>query len=388
MASSTLLPSVEGTVEELVHAHSMESGLGKRKRAGRPTVGGRGAIWDQLQQAFINTDSTRTKNGLPGVPYTVKHALTRLKGVWSNYGPNVQPGMAPTDWCWLVDYTIDIVSAVKRDLDAANDAQSLFLSLADAVRVLRVSGLGGGSTFTLAAPAAESAYKDAAASCEIVSLQPVPALLSNYIGWQDWLRVRDYVEKLMKNANSPENARLLGWTRYVLSLLLPPIEDSTAVPVHVLYPGVSDSLTVFDVNMQECSITVKEGVKAIIVPPSVQAALQWAVTTRDASSKRERLLPRRLTTDSLLSRVSRGLLKGILKGKDLSIRCCEAAWTTHAFSATLDALDKDTARLDVRSEGKRIDVLRLLGQGLYPSTVVSAPALRFPDDDVLVADLL
>lgn len=380
--------AVEGTLDDLVLSQMIDNGALKRKRAGRPAVGGRGAIWDQLVTALVSAGKP-TKNGLPGVPYSVKNTVARLKVVWSTFVPGVEPGVAPTDWAWVSSNPAELAHAILCDLRTPDSAHRLLEALADAVRVLHP-----------AEEETEALYRSASRRGTPLPLQPVPAVMDNFVAWPDWLRIVGHVNALAARPdNSPEAGRLLGWGRFVLMTLVP--ESAGGTPLDVMPGGGPGATCLADVlclstrpgePRADNKVTVdKHGVlcmpgtaEVMQLGPAAQACISWALKTRESADHMERLLPRRLTADSVLARLSKGLLKGVLKGKVLSVRGCRLAWTVSAFAATLREIDKDMQRLGLTAD---VDALKLLSQGVHLAHVPSLK-LRFPDDDVPVADLI
>ena len=424
MEITTMDAHQEGTLDELASRDGIIDTAGvKRARAGRPAVGGRGVIWAELQDAFMSVNSLRTKNGLPGVPYTVKATIGHVKHTWSTYVPGVDPGVAPTDFTWLVAAPATLSAAVLRDVRRASSTPAILTALADTVRVLRAKLQG--TTF---GEEHEEVYRSAATEGVAMPLHPSRGLLSNSIVYEDWQRVRSYLDSYVETHEtraaagatedttrpkvSPEALRLAGWGRVVLTFLMPPPEHPALAPwdavvtsgpyrtatqdcsvdsvrLRVTPPSLSSSASpeIDPVRMvvnYDGSVCLPGSVTPLEGTPTTKRTLLWALRTRESAEDGDRLLPRRLTSNGVLERLSRGLLRDVLRGKILSVQGCQAAWTTHAFQATLAALAQDERALGL-TEGS--DVMTLLGKGIHSATAPSA-RLHFPGDHVPVSALI
>jgi hypothetical protein len=105
---------------------------------------------------------------------------------------------------------------------------------------------------------------------------------------------------------------------------------------------------------------------------------------RDTAVHMERLLPRRLSVDVILRRLSKGPLKTSLKGKTLTGAAAHTAWTTHAFKDALDALDKSMDMYKLSA----VDPISVVQRAVYPRIASAVPALLMAGDDVPASALV
>lgn len=419
---------MEGTMSDMLQAQPVAT-KEDRKRSGRPTVGGKGEAWDGLLHVFLSDGTVKTKNGLPGVPYSVRATLAALKTVWSDYAPGVTTGSAPTDWLWLATSADSIIAAITGDVYATAESSKYLHALADVCAVLarrtsnaHVTDVQAPSV--LYTPELQGKYRSAADAGSPMSLHASPCVLHHHVSFADWKRLHDAVAALRakhaedgaaaegaKEGYSPEAVRLLGWTDFVMGMLLPQAEGGAPLDVaHATLPSMQsdgllvDSLVVvkageplpakghfntveFDRTAQKAVLTLGAGSASPVrveLSPRCSAALVWVMGQRENAAHMERLLPRRLSVDVILRRVSRGALKGGLKGKVLTGGAALTAWTTHAFAEALDAVDKAMERYSLAA----VDPVTVLRRAVYPRIASAVPPLLLPGDDVPVSALV
>jgi hypothetical protein len=415
---------MEGTMADMLQAQPVQT-REDRKRSGRPTVGGKGEAWDSLLSVFLADGSVKTKNGLPGVPYSVRSTLTAVKIVWSDYAPGVTAGSAPTDWLWLATSADAIIAAITGDVYATGESSRYLHALADVCAVLarRTSSAhvtDAQAPVVLYTAELQGKYRAAAEAGSPMTLHASPCVLHHHVAYPDWVRLYDAVAQLQAKQRqegpegkefSPETLRLLGWADFAMGMLLP-MRDGEA-PLDVTWatlPGMSgegllvDSLVVaktgeplptrgvyntveYDRATQTAAITLAAGTAGatrLDLSPRVAAALVWVMGQRESAVHMERLLPRRLTVDVILRRLSKGALKPSLKGKVLTGNAALVSWTTHAFATALDALDKSMSlyKLDA------VDPISVVQRAVYPRIASAIPPLLMAGDDVPAAALV
>ena len=412
---------MEGTMSDLLQAQPVET-REDRKRAGRPAVGGRGEIWDALQRAFLADGHVKTKNGLPGVPYSVRNTLTAIKTVWSEYAPGVVPGAAPADWMWLATAADSVIQSITHDVYATDGAKFLH-ALADTCAVLARRATSEHVTdaqapIVLYTEELQAKYRTAAVHGRPLSLHPTPSALHHHVAYEDWVRMRDWVRRqwhqgialaaAMGKEQSPELARLLGWANLALSFQLPVFDNGAPLDVRyadaLTHGSLLDTLVVakagaplpkgehntvhYDRDAKTAVITLAAGTPkeaVLVLPAPVSEAVEWAFTQRDSAVHMERLLPRRLSVDVILRRLSRnGPLKACLKGKVLTAAGCRMAWTTHAFADALGELSAAIERVGLGA----VDPLTVLAAAVYPRTLEGVQPLLLLGDDIPAAALL
>lgn len=397
---------LEGTLESLLSAQPVDT-RGERKRSGRPCVGGKGEVWDQLLQVFLHESHTRTKNGLPGVPYTIKNTLSALKSVWSDYVPDVTAGTAPTDFLWISTCADHLIHAITSDVYATADSGKLLHALADAAAVLAKRTSVDHVTDVQAPqvlypPELQAKYRAAAMAGSPMQLHPSPCTLYHYVRFSDMHRIMQTVQEMRKDSTlSPEAARLLGWGQFVLTLLLPmqggaaPLDvqmgleegsciDSLRVWKDKQAAQMDKELPLIDLNRQTKEGYVLLGGASYGLSPEAVDAFEWVYSQREGAMHMERLLPRRLSADVILRRLSKGPLKPLLKGKLLTVKAMRTAWTTHAFHDVLQALDARLEAMNLHC----VDPLTTLSRAVLPRTLASLPTLYFPGDDVPASALV
>jgi len=409
---------MEGTMADMLQAQPVET-KEDRKRSGRPTVGGKGEAWDGLLQVFLSDGTVKTKNGLPGVPYSVRATLAALKIVWSDYAPAVTTGSAPTDWLWLATSADAIIAAITGDVYATAESSKYLHALADVCSVLarRTSNAhvtDAQAPPVLYTPELQGKYRAAADAGSPMSLHASPCVLHHHVAFSDWKRLYAAVEALRVNKYgeghegkecSPETLRLLGWADFIMGMLLPQAEDKA--PLDVMHSTLAsmqsdgllvDSLVIvkpgeplppkghinaveYDKAAQKVTLTLNAGSPGAVkveLSPRTTAALLWVMGQREGAMHMERLLPRRLSVDVVLRRLSRGVLKASLKGKVLTGAAALTAWTTHAFADALNALDASMERYTLAS----VDPITVLQRAVYPRIASAVPPLILPSDDV------
>lgn len=415
---------MEATMSDMLQAQPVET-KEDRKRSGRPTVGGKGEAWNALLRVFLEDGNVKTKNGLPGVPYSVRATMAAVKMVWSEYAPGVTSGSAPTDWLWLATSADSIVAAITGDVYATAESSRYLHALADVCSVLarRTSNAhvtDAQAPCVLFTEDLQGKYRAAAQAGSPMSLHASPCVLHHHVSYADWQRVQQAVIQMQTKQReegpeakgfSPETLRLLGWADCALSLMLP-MRDGEA-PLDVAYHALPsmqaeglfvDSLVVvrtgeplppkgvyntveLDRATKVASLTLGAGsVSAVKVALSdhAAAALEWVMGQRETAVHMERLLPRRLTVDVILRRLSKGALKPSLKGKVLTGGAALMAWTTHAFADALDALDKTMDRYKLSA----VDPIAVAQRAVYPRLASAVPPLLMAGDDVPAAALV
>lgn len=407
---------------------------GDRKRSGRPCIGGRGELWSQLLSLLLSGAANRTKNGLPGIPYAIRNTVQSLKVVWSLYAPAVTSGAAPADFLWLSTSATALVDAMTNDttLSSAACSQHLY-ALADVARALGQRTSDAHVTAVQApqalfTPALEEAYRLAGSRCCPTTLYPAPPVLRNYVSLPDVSRLLAFtlstLEERARVGHTPELVRLLHWGTFVLTFLLPfagealPLdlllkrerpggvsvtaaaEDSPVPPPTPLTrPYIVDGLCVWrHAGGGEApsypAVSTEDGAYVVHLSRTLQApvprdgpahkSLQWVLEQREGAAHGERLLPRRLTVDTVLRRLSTGAWSPVLKGRTLTGKLVLTAWTTDAFASVLSALDERLQALRL-ADADALDVLRL---SVFPCTIQAVPPLHFPGDHVLASALL
>lgn len=417
---------MEGTMTDMLQAQPVDT-KEDRKRSGRPTVGGKGEAWDGLLYVFLTDGTVKTKNGLPGVPYSVRATLAALKTVWSDYAPGVTSGSAPTDWLWLATSADSIIAAITGDVYATSESSKYLHALADVCAVLARRASNAHVSDAQAPPVLYTAelqgkYRAAADAGSPMSLHASPCVLHHHVSFADWKRLYDTVASLRAKHHedgpegkefSPEAMRLLGWADFAMGMLLPQADDGRAPldVAHATLPSLQsdgllvDSLVVVksgealpakgafntvemvDAVTKTAVLTLGAGTSSPVrveLAPRTAAALTWVMGQREGAAHMERLLPRRLCVDVILRRLSRGALKSSLKGKVLTGSAALTAWTTHAFADALDAVDKAMSKYTLAA----VDPICVLQRAVYPRIASAVPPLILPSDDVPAAALV
>lgn len=395
---------LEGTMEDLMQQQPVDT-RGERKRSGRPCVGGKGELWDGLLQVFLSESHARTKNGLPGVPYAIRNTIGHLKMVWSEYVPGVATGTAPTDFLWIATAADAVIDRITSDIYATADCSKYLHALADAAAVLSKRSSSAHVTDiqapqVLYPPELQAKYRAAAVAGCPRSLHPTPCTSFHYVHYMDLLRLQDAVRTMHNTEGlSPETARLVGWGNFVMTLLLP-VQDGAA-PLHMQMGGdcfldelrvwkhdaagmAAEGVPVIKVDRQGDTAMLVKGTFTYELSCVARKALQWVYEQRDGAVHMERLLPRRLTADTVLRRLSKGPLKGLLKGKLLTVKGITTTLTTYMLDDVLTMLDSRLKALQLAD----VDALDILTHGVYPSTVKGIPALFFPGDEVPASALV
>jgi hypothetical protein len=426
---------MEGTIGALLHAQPVDTSPEDRKRSGRPCVGGRGELWEALTQLMLFETDSRTKNGLPGVPYAMKHTLMALKEVWTRYAPGVRLGVPPLDCVWLAASADAMVPAILTDVYLApGECRRYLQALVDVTTVLsrRTSQewiTDAHAPRALFTPALISRYAQAVLEATPAPLHPTPCLAQHYVSWADVERLYGAAQEMLAGAVElklgPDTVRALGWGRFVLALFMPVPGVDNGAPPHVTYgrdvlnqlrvakPGSSSSSSssaeAMDTEGEEeegvpppracvflaCDVARKEawlevpGVVPSLPPrrvpltgPATEAAL-WVWLQRESAVHGERLFPKRVTSDVILKRLSRAM-PAHLHGRVLTSMGLHTAWVTHAFHDVLALLQARTQTLQLAG----CDAPALLTTAVYPATVAALPRLCFPGDDVHADDLL
>lgn len=407
--------AMEGTIDSLLQAQPVDVLSVDRKRSGRPCVGGKGEVWDNLTAVVVELSEIRTKNGLPGVPYALKNTINALREVWTDYAPGARAGVAPHDFLWISSAAESMITAINTDiyLDSSDCARFL-QSLSDVAEILsrRTSSewlTDAQAPVALYTPELIARYAAAAAQCSPLSLHPTPSLKTHFVCWEDVERVhtacQDMLARAVENKLGSEATRTLGWASLVFTVCAPhPGRDNGAPLTTIAGTDVLNTLKVWkladktrvvagDSPFLVCDSALRT---ATIGIPNAQGvythynysgaaadAFLWAWMQRETSVHGERLLPKRVTADVILRRASK-VLSAYLHDKTLSTTGIHIAWTTWAFQDVLALLQQRIHTLQLAD----CDALSLLRTAVFPSTVSATPRLCFPGDDVTVTALL
>ena len=424
---------MEGTIGALLHAQPVDTSPEDRKRSGRPCVGGKGELWDAITQLMLFETDCRTKNGLPGVPYAMKSTMAALREVWTRYAPGVRLGVPPLDCVWIASAADTMIPSILTDvyLDLP-DAMKFLQALADVSAVLsrRTSEewiTDAHAPRAMFTPAVTAKYVAAIAAARPRSGHPSPSQKQHFVCWADVERLYATVENFLANAVEyklgPDAIRTLGWGRFALAMFMPLPGPDNGAPVHVTYgrdvlnhlhvwkgtralpttaameeegaadaevapAGVTVPFLYCDVPRREAYLELP-AVHASDAPTRVQLqgstaeAALWVWLQRESSVHRERLFPKRVTTDIILKRLCKQL-QPYVHGRTLTAVGLHTSWVTHACQDVMALLHTRVQTLQLAE----CDVTAVLHTAVYPSTVSGIPRLCFPGDAVNVATLL
>lgn len=378
----------------------------ERKRSGRPCIGGRSDLWDKLTQVFLKDGQTRTKNGLPGVPYAVKNTIAALRSVWSDNVPDVSAGDAPVDLHWLSTHADAIIASLTTDAYTDSTVSSFaLLSLAGAVSALRERDTDTHVTEKVAprvlyTQELQARYKAAAHAGVPRHLYPTTSTLRHFVSFPDVRRLGQFTGALLDGTVTPELSRLLHWGLFVFSLLLPidgsdtPIDMAlSAVPVwidalrawKIDTPPPCDTLVPYlSLHKTTREARIHLSGSTTVLNDKLYDLAEWVMQQKEGLKHMERILPRRLTADGILRRMSQGPLKPSLQGKLLTVRGIRSAWTTYALHDVLQLLDTRIEALQLQA----IDPLTLFSTALFPRTVEHVAPVFIPGDAVAAASLV
>lgn len=425
--------AMEGTIGALLHAQPVDTSPEERKRSGRPCVGGKGELWDAITHLMMFETDCRTKNGLPGVPYAMKHTMAALREVWTRYAPGVKLGVPPLDCVWIASAADAMIPAISTDVYLSlSDALRFLQALADVSAVLcrRTSEewiTDAHAPRAMFTPAVTAKYAAAIASARPSALHPTPSQKQHFICWADVERLYGTVESMLANAVEhklgPDAIRTLGWGRFVLALFMPFPGPDNGAPLHVTFgmdvlnhlhvwkqtrasaagmevepaPGTEEpadvapaSVTVpflyCDVPRGEAYLELPSQlgrpVARVQLQGKIAEAALWVWLQRESAIHRERLFPKRVTTDIVLKRLCKQL-QPYVHARTLTAMGLHTSWVTHAFAEVMDLLDVKVRALQLGG----CDILPVLQTAVYPSTISSIPRLCFPGDAVNVATL-
>lgn len=348
-----------------------------RKRPGRPIAGGADAdgVWKALTEKFLGDSKFKTKNGLPGIPYALKEIIIHLKEAWSDYSDEVlacdSADEAPKTWDWCWDKAAEFCTVILDDVHCSNAAGML--------RAL------GAVCDLFGKKEAVKEYMEAEASTACGPLEPSYAIKKHGIKLSDLLKCRDYIRaKKREDANTPDTLRILGWGDVLLSILLN--ESGVQPGIEHLRPAFVndlDLLTGEDLPQPESSHVGQEGVLYLwnsttkshdavrLTSAEAKAAIAWAFAQREGGKTGDRFLPRRLSVETILSRLSKGPLSVPLKGRQLKMDHVYTVMMTHLYAEVLLALEK----VSVPQEHH----FHILTKTVFPSLLeASLPDLVYP----------
>lgn len=407
----------ESQVADALCAHPLpgaaEDMLGKRKRSGRPVLGGKGGSWDALVQCILaDAHTPKPKNGLPGIPHAVRALIAHLKLVWSNYVPHVDVTLAPTDFRWMATAQDGILAALRKDSKLkADTAHDMLKALHDACTYLRdrVNGewiAWADAPRELYTDAVLQAYKEAVEDTKGKMLAPPPSFLRHMITFDDMCAMQTFLHAMRtEGAANPDTLRMLGWAEVVLACWIPedkgdiplamraamvtpntdilnsmtiaranePNVGSMADPTVPALPTLIETVSASEDGVQHLEIVSGHGKLRMPLEGKFKAIMRWALAQRAHAPSGERLLPRRLNSDTILRRVSRTVLSKYL-GEDriLSTAILRSAWVTHHCAAVLSALETALPLDCVDSP------LHILSHGLIPSHAHGIRPLLMP----------
>lgn len=392
-----------------VAAATAASATGKRKRSGRPVVGGgdkkdasSAASWTALLGVFQHdVKAAKTKNGLPGVPYTLKNTVAALKMVWSMYTPGVDASQTPTEWTWIVKSADAIIEKITTDvynpgtgklLSALSEACSMLAKRSNEEYVKNTE-----APVELYTQEVCDKYAHASHACSPTALTLPDPVMKNFVSFEDLMvlrqRVADQFDGTVKTDHSEnaETVRLMGWSLMIFAFSLP--ED--AVPDNACQPKAvkteflntlciakggapidKDVNTVAQVG-EDIILTLRKATvpQARKLEGAQKAAVQFALAQRAGADHLDRLYPRRLHTDKALRRLSKGPLKDVLQGRVLTAAGLRAAWVSHHCRDVLAAVEQ---KLLARMGADRVDPLQVLSYGVLPKHAAAIAGLCIP----------
>lgn len=366
----------------------------KRKRSGRPCVGGKGNSWNTLLSFFQHdVKAAKPKNGLPGVPYTLKNTVSALKTVWTLYMPDaVDRSASPEQWRWLVDSSDGIIEKIMGDVYTPG-AGKLLQALSDACALLAKRTTGDYVTdeqapLELFTQAVVDKYAKAAQACSPTVLTLADPAMKNFVSFADVQRLRERMSELERVPDqNADTLRMLAWGHLVLEFCSPAdgVPDSIRIPPRVKtdflnnlmidrgQPLDKDVNTVAQVG-GDILISVRKNAHPYVrkLEGKAKALMNWALSQRTGAEHLERLLPRRLNTDRILRRLSKGPLKPALEGRTLTASGLRSAWVSHHCREVLQSVEQ---QLLERMGLEKADPLQVLSYGILPKYVDTVKTL-------------
>lgn len=402
--------TMEQSLQEVsVAAATATSTTGKRKRSGRPVVGGgdkkdsaSAASWTALLNVFQHdVKAAKTKNGLPGVPYTLKNTLAALKMVWSMYTPGVDATQPPTEWTWLVGSAGGIIEKIMADvynpgtgklLAACGEACAMLAKRSNEEYVKNAE-----APVEIYTQEVCDKYAHAAHACSPTALSLPDPVMKNFVDYTDLCLLKERVADQFtgrvrtEHSDNAETMRLMGWAMLVFAFSLP--ED--AVPDNACQPKsikteFLNTLCIAkgggdidkDVNTvsklgEDIILTLRKATVPQVrkLEGEQKKMVEWALEQRSGAEHLDRLYPRRLHTDKALRRLSKGPLKDVLAGRTLTAAGLRAAWVTHHCRDVLAAVEQ---RLLARMGADRVDPLLVLSYGVLPKHAAAIAGLAIP----------
>lgn len=372
----------------------------KRKRNGRPCVGGKGGSWTALLSFFqYDIKAAKPKNGLPGVPYTLKNTISALKTVWTLYMPDaVDRSAAPEQWRWMVDSADGIIEKIMGDvytpgagklLQALSDACSMLAKRDPELMLSHVTDEQ--APLELFTQAVIDKYAKAAQACSPTVLTLADPAMKNFVSYTDVQRLRERMSELERVPDqNADTLRILAWGHLVLEFSSPAdgVPDSIRIPPRIKTdflnnllidrgkPLDKDANTVAQVG-EDVILTVRKNASPYMrkLEGKAKALMSWALAQRAGADHLERLLPRRLNTDRILRRLSKGPLKPALEGRTLTAAGLRSAWVSHHCRDVLQSVEE---QLLERMGLEKADPLQVLSYGILPKYVDTVKALTIP----------
>ena len=372
---------------------------GKRKRNGRPCVGGKGNSWSSLL-SFLQHDikAAKPKNGLPGIPYALKNLVSALKTVWTLYTPDIDRTAAPTHWRWLAESSDGIIAKIMADVYTPG-AGKLLQALSDVCGMLAKRDPAAPSShitdeqapLELYTQEVMDKYAKAAQACSPTVLALADPAMKNFVSFKDLQRIRARMTELEALPDQiPDTQRLLAWGSLVFEFSVP--EDGVPDSIHI-HPRVkTDFLNTLlidkgvpldkDVNTiarvgDDVVLTVRKNASPYVrkLEGKARNLALWALEQRATADHLERLFPRRLNTDRVLRRLSKGPLKTILEGRTLTASGLRSAWVSHHCRDVLESVEH---HLLERMGLEKADPLQVLSYGILPKHVDGVTSLAIP----------
>lgn len=364
-----------------------------RKRSGRPAVGGRAEAWTPLLKTILEEQQVKTKNGLPGVPYTLSKQLGCLKNVWHAYVPGADREAGPSDFRWLATSVDAIVDGIL--CDSYCPVKDAYLeALAATCDMFGKRGCmehiaEDAAPPALFTPAVAKTYRDAAALNTHRPYHASYTYLKNGIDLAGLVTLVKRVREMRADLTaSPDSLRVLGWADVVLSMLVVTEEGGRAL-LAAYRPDFVDALLMAGspeeakAAVGQYSITCAGTLytpagREFELDPASKQAVAWAWTQRaDAVGGRKphRLLPRRLTVNAVLRKLCLGPLKPVLGGRVLTLALVQTSLASAMFKDALAAMEATMARY---SAPDTVDPNVILSAGVYPSSSARLPALVLP----------
>lgn len=370
------LETTEGMIE------AMASPAAPRKRSGRPVVGGKGESWDHLLKFFLVHLESKTKNGLPGVPYSLKAMVNGLRNVWHSYVPGVDVEVAPTEWSWLATAADAIIERILSDSYCLM-APVYLQALADASEYLAgctYTGIVSAEHRALFTPKLVQAYAEAAGKTTAFPMTPSYGFTQHGFTWDSLITLHDYIRELRAHSLTltPDNVRLLTWADVIFTLLVPRTFEGDLAYMAASSPEYVNSL-VMDRDgsapggkvriLPSGLITSSMGV-SFNLPEDLAT---WAFAQREDAKPTARLLPRRLTVDIVLRRLCKGPLAPCVGDHVLTLAHISTAVNSEMFKDVMEQLQKVMVRL-----GSKVDPLPLLAKAVYPSHMANIMPVLVP----------